>query len=110
MTLAVSLKDYPTFDYFLEVKFSFKLTITSACTNAVFGSISSEFKPNLISNYLENGDNVDTHVDALILKVYDETDWNVMTFDAVMDSVSHLAVNSFSRALPPSKPQFCGGT
>jgi hypothetical protein len=51
MTLAVSLKDYPSFDYFLEVQFNFKLTITSACNNANFGSITSQLKPSHVTNY-----------------------------------------------------------
>jgi hypothetical protein len=34
MTLAVSLKDYPNFDYFMKVEFKFKLKITSACTTS----------------------------------------------------------------------------
>ena len=39
MTLAVSLKDYTSFDYFLKVEFKFKLIITSACTSTSFGAI-----------------------------------------------------------------------
>ena len=45
MTLAVSLKDYPSFDYFMKVEFKFKLKITSACTTTKFGEIGSGLKP-----------------------------------------------------------------
>ena len=45
MTLAVSLKDYPNFDYFMKVEFKFKLKITSACTTTNFGAIGSGLKP-----------------------------------------------------------------
>jgi hypothetical protein len=45
ITLAVSLKDFPQFDYFLKMEFKFKLKITSACTTTIFGAIGSGLKP-----------------------------------------------------------------
>jgi hypothetical protein len=36
MKLVVSLRDYPTFDYFMKKEFDFKLTITSACATTIF--------------------------------------------------------------------------
>ena len=36
MKLVVSLRDYPTFDYFMKKEFDFKLTITSACATTKF--------------------------------------------------------------------------
>jgi hypothetical protein len=44
------------------------------------------------------------HVDGIILKVYDENNWEVITLDPIMDSLSHLAINSFGRPAPPAKP------
>jgi hypothetical protein len=107
----VSLKDFQIFNYFLEVKFKFKLTITSACTHAGFGSISSQLKP-LTIYLLQNNDGVKdlfpVEVDGLILKVYDDKDWNVLTFGGISDSVSTLAINSFGRLPPPTNSLFCG--
>jgi hypothetical protein len=42
-------------------------------------------------------------VDGLIIKVYDDKDWNVITFDHIMDTISSLAVNSYGRPAPPDK-------
>jgi hypothetical protein len=58
MTLAVSLKDYPTFDYFLKVDFQFKLTITSACSDTKFGQIGSQLKAHTITYFTEINGNL----------------------------------------------------
>jgi hypothetical protein len=42
--------------------------------------------------------------DGLILKVYDDNNWEVITVDAIMDTLSHLAIKSFNRPAPPLKP------
>jgi hypothetical protein len=42
-------------------------------------------------------------VDGIIIKVYNDNDWNVLTFDdEIMDSVSTLAIKSFNRPPPPA--------
>jgi hypothetical protein len=42
--------------------------------------------------------------DGLILKVYDDNNWEVITVDAIMDTLSYLAIKSFNRPVPPLKP------
>jgi len=59
------------------------------CTEGVFGTITPQLK-------------------AVTLKVYDDSDWNVLTVDAFMDSKSILAINSYGRPAPPAKVLFCG--
>jgi len=88
LKLEVSLKDYPQFDYFLKQTFDFKLTVTSACSKTTFGSLNP--RPKIVT-----------------FKVYDDKDANLLTLDAPMDSISVLAINSYSRAAPPTKVPFC---
>ena len=45
-----------------------------------------------------------THVDGLILYVYHERDRTLLTMDAIMDSLSILAINKYNRPSPPTKP------
>jgi hypothetical protein len=47
-------------------------------------------------------------VDGVVLKVYDDKDWNLLTFGGISDSISTLAINSFGRLPPPTNPLFCG--
>jgi hypothetical protein len=47
-------------------------------------------------------------VDGLILKVYDDKNWNVITLDHLIDSISSLAISSYGRLAPPEKVNFCG--
>ena len=42
-------------------------------------------------------------VDGLIIKVYDDKDWNVITFDHIMDTISSLAISDYGRPAPPVK-------
>jgi hypothetical protein len=35
--------------------------------------------------------------DGLIFKVYNDKDWEVVTLDPIMDSISALAINSYGR-------------
>ena len=51
LTMGVSLRDFAVFDHFLKIEFKFKLTITSACSTASFGSISSQLKPSFVPMY-----------------------------------------------------------
>jgi hypothetical protein len=41
--------------------------------------------------------------DGLVKKVYDDKDWNVITLDHIMDTISSLAISSYDRPAPPEK-------
>jgi hypothetical protein len=58
MLLAVSLKDYPTFDYFLKIDLQFKLKITSACSDTKFGHIGSQLKAHTITYFTKINGNI----------------------------------------------------
>ena len=45
----------------------------------------------------------------MILKLYDENDWDVYTMDIISDSISIIAINSYGRLSPPAQDYFCGG-
>jgi hypothetical protein len=102
LTLTITLKDFPGFEYFLKTVINFKLTITSACTSTVFGHISPLLKPYYLYNNFKGGVR-GFDVDGLVVKVYDNKNWNVITLDPIMDSISTLAVNSYGRLPPPAK-------
>jgi hypothetical protein len=55
----------------------------------------------LARNFKDNKFGFD--VDGLVIKIYDDKNWNVITLEPIMDSVSTLAVNSYARPLPPTK-------
>ena len=45
----------------------------------------------------------------MILKTYDENNWDIYTIDTITDSFSIVAINSYGRAPPPDQDYFCGG-
>ena len=50
------------------------------------------------------------YANSVLLKVWDELDWNVAVVDMFIDDVSRNAILNFGRPPPPAKPQLCGGT